>query len=266
MKDLTVAVCIHKPELENYTRRIEFDCKKFGYHFYCYKQYGEANKSALVGRKECVRHCDTEFIWLVDADDQILELGFEPKHDITVFSALKSNGGRLVPNEPIHKSDDDMQNFIITYPPTWMRIFRTSLVKKSIELYPDFFAIDAEDTCFTYHAHLLTTDVEYRLDEFYYVYNMKTSSVAGIFDAEKVIAPFNYTEVYKYLPPLYKVDRDYWVVYRVVISPAFDKIKHRINELNIQQWPSEDFFLEYWQKKRYRELTNIFNLGKRRHG
>lgn len=263
MKDLTVAVCIHKPELEKFTRRIEFDCKKFGYHFYCYKQYGEANKSALVGRKECVRHCDTEFIWLVDADDQILELGFEPKHDITVFSALKSNGGRLVPNEPIHKSDDDMQNFIITYPPTWMRIFRTSLVRKSIETYPDFFAIDAEDTCFTYHAHKLTNDIEYRLDEYYYIYNTRTSSVCGIFDMEKVLAPFKYTEVYKYLPPIYKVDRDFVIVYRMIISPLFDKIKNKINDLDIETWPPEGGFPNYWQKKRYWELTNIYYLNRK---
>lgn len=263
MIDLTVAVCIHKPELEKFTRRIESDCKKFGYHFYCYKQYGEANKSALVGRKECVRHCDTEFIWLVDADDQILELGFEPKHDITVFSSYKSNGERLVPNEPINKSDDDMQNFIITYPPTWMRIFRTSLVKKSIELYPDFFAIDAEDTCFTYYAHKLTNDIEYRLDEYYYIYNTRTSSVSGIFDMKKVLAPFKYTEVYKYLPPVYKVDRDFVVVYRMIMSPLFDKIKNKINDLDIENWPPEGGFSNYWQKKRYWELTDIYYLNRK---
>lgn len=263
MIDLTVAVCIHKPELEKFTRIIESDCKKFGYHFYCYKQYGEANKSALVGRKECVRHCDTEFIWLVDADDRILELGFEPKHDITVFSAYKSNGERLVPHEPIHDSDDDMQTFIITYPPTWMRIFRTSLVKKSIELYPDFFAIDAEDTCFTYHAHKLTNDIEYRLDEYYYVYNTRTSSVCGIFDMEKILAPFRYTEVYKYLPPIYRVERDYVIVYRMIISPLFDKIKNRINDLDIENWPQEGGFPKYWQKKRYKELTDIYYLNRK---
>jgi hypothetical protein len=47
----------------------------------------------------------------------------------------------------------------------------------------------------------------------------------------------------------------------MVAPPA----KAGLNEVARMPSRRSSNFLEYWQKKRYRELTNIFNLGKR-HG
>lgn len=220
---LTVAVPIHRKELLYYTHKNRKVCEENGYIFDVYEQYGEKNGSALVGRKELVKRCKTEYIWIIDADDWILPLDFELHNDIEMIYAKKSNG------EIMTYTDNGTP---IGMPPTWLRICRTEVAKRAIEHYPDIFAIDGEDTCFSYWLEQeAKTKTVHRTP--YYIYNLCTSSVAGIMTVEKLLKPFKYVEVYKYLPKEYKKTRDKWLVMRICMSPYFDDIIKRMNELDL---------------------------------
>ena len=211
---LTVGICIHKPELKVYTKKTKKVCQENGYTFLLYEQYGEKNQSALVGRKRLIEMCNTDYIWLVDADDWIKPIDFPLKADIEMIYAEKSNGELLTYEDC---------GTPIGMPPTWLRICKTDVAKRAIQHYPDIFAIDAEDTCLSYYMEMEAKSIHVNQKP-YYIYNLATSSVAGIMTPERLLGPFQYYEVYNYLPPEYKTIRDEWLLLRVCMSPHFKEI------------------------------------------
>lgn len=182
---LTVALPVHKTALMPYVHKWERYCKKYGYKLDVYDQR-QNNKSALVGRKRLVERCTTEYIWLVDADDKALgPIPFELEYDMEII------------NCPTFCHWDLEEEVTYNYrPPTWLRIVKTEVAKKAISHYPDFFAIDAEDSLCSYWLDIEAKTKRFHKEVELYEYNAATSSVAIWYKEEA----YKYKKIYEYLP------------------------------------------------------------------
>lgn len=221
MNNLTVATCFHKNSEINTVKRLKRSAEKYGYTFLEYDQR-ENNQSALIGRKRLIEKCDTEYIWLVDADDSIEELDFIPTNDIE----------RLETSAHVPLSADVNEN-----PCMWSRIVKTSVAKKAITQYPDMFALAAEDTLLAYWCEKLATTSANHSNKIYYKYNASSSS-CGLFyiqDPDVFIQVYSYPEVYNYLPPEHWDKRNRTIALSLAQCPNREYVRKILNSKIINQ-------------------------------